>query len=190
LNYTGATTVSTIFLYEYENQLMAEAKYAVDGDYDDLFCAIQTWNDTAWESFDANTDLPVYALENVNGKLYAGGAFSEISSTSASYISGWYEAKRYQPFSAQTSISNSQNGYTLYPNPAHHILNIKSNDPNLLVNCKMTLTDIYGREVFIQNPVSDKIFLSDEKLKAGVYIYKITDNTNGTIIQKGKLIFN
>jgi trimeric autotransporter adhesin len=192
LKYTGATTVSTVFMYEYDKKLIIGAKYANGDEFEDVFYAMQTWNDSTWETMDANSNSAVYTMANINGKLYAGGAFTQISTSDVEYIAIWQDEKRAYPINFNETETYSESNkikYAIYPNPVHNEVNIRAERSDLLSDYKFTLTDVCGREIFTQYNSVNKISLQRESVGSGVYIYMIIDN-KGMIIQKGKLLFD
>lgn len=188
LKYTGATTVSTIYMYEFDKKLIVEAKYAVDTNHSDSFYAMQTWNDSTWEAMDGETDLAVFALEIINGTLYAGGDFSEIAGISASYVARWEATKKYTPFISE-GFENLSNKYSVYPNPVKNELNIKTPKNSSLNPFRFSLTDVTGRQILEFENITDKITFERQSIHSGIYLYRITTR-DGNSIQQGKLIFD
>ncbi len=97
----------------------------------------------------------------------------------------WLVRFKYVP--ENTSIvenSNENNLVSLYPNPVHNILNIKSNG-----NFKLTeimLYDVQSRKVMEERITSSFCTLSVKGLKEGIYFYKIKDTKDKE--KRGKII--
>jgi hypothetical protein len=77
---------------------------------------------------------------------------------------------------------------TIYPNPANNKLNILLEDSMIISNeTNIEITDLLGKQVFIQQITSPIIELEISSLAVGSYIIQIK---NQNTIQKSKLIIS
>jgi hypothetical protein len=82
-----------------------------------------------------------------------------------------------------TNVSSltSNNIVSIYPNPAHHELNINSNDQSQ-INAQLIICDMLGNTVLSENINANKFDIS--QLSNGIYLVKIISNKDEVITQQ------
>ncbi|MGB0369691.1 MAG: T9SS type A sorting domain-containing protein, partial [Flavobacteriales bacterium] len=76
--------------------------------------------------------------------------------------------------------------WSVYPNPAVNVLNVKS---LLGEQASIEILDITGKTVKAVNLTSDNTAIDVNKLVAGVYLYQIRSEEN-QVLRTGKLLVN
>lgn len=81
-----------------------------------------------------------------------------------------------------------KSGYTIFPNPFNNAITILSKNDNESFNNmnKLEIYDLTGRILRSENLLSNSQFLNLQELQAGIYLIRITNESN--IIQTNKLV--
>ncbi|MFL5764985.1 MAG: T9SS type A sorting domain-containing protein [Bacteroidia bacterium] len=174
-SYTGATTVSTLTVFEGE--------LIIGGSMDSLGSLpvnnIGKWDGSSFSVLGTGTNNAVSALTALHDTLYAGGSFTAAGGTSAPFIAQW------KPYSE--SLTTGESDHTLsnenlvYPNPATDILYLKNTTPGL----SFVILDLNGREILRRENIGDHIALDRTRVSNGLYLYKLLKGNE--VICRGKL---
>jgi hypothetical protein len=187
LDYTGATTVSTLCIHDFDGKLIVETKYRSIEDPAVYTYGLESWNDTVWSHMDGQTDMQINSLQVINGSLFAGGSFTEIASDSVSFLAQWATSSQRSAYTAAIAAEDANSVTEIYPNPATDELSFRTTT-GVSSSYTITLSDLLGRTVCTKENQEEKFSFKEEQVKAGAYIYRIRD-TSGNTVKQGKVIF-
>jgi hypothetical protein len=181
LNYTGATTVSTLCVYN--GEIVAGGVFSSAGGTSASF--IGKWDGSNWTALGTGTNSQVSDLAVMGDTLYAGGNFTTAGGIVTPFIAQW------GPGAAQivNTINNinSNNGFYMYPNPAENRIWIKEIATTKGI-ITVSLIDMLGREIVKSTGRSNEISIERPDIPAGTYLYKIASE-DGIILQQGLVSF-
>ena len=83
-------------------------------------------------------------------------------------------------FTNVSSLTSNSN-ISIYPNPAHHELNINCNNQSL-INAQLIICDMLGNTVLSEKIITNKFDIS--QLNNGIYLVKIISNKDEVITQQ------
>jgi len=89
------------------------------------------------------------------------------------------------PTTAIASVT-AEKVLTIAPNPFNKYTYITLNETAKIENCRLMIYNVLGKEVMNANITEKLTTLDTSNLRAGIYFYKVTDNSK--MIQSGKLI--
>lgn len=186
LDYTGATTVSTQFMGEYSNALIASVTYTINATGTPAY-KMMSYKNGVW-STSHTLDAPFSALISYNNSLCVSGGFTMIDSDTVSFLAVLMQSSH----KALTYAAAGPNDYTLYPNPVDEELNIRitlqdDNDPQAV---NFELFDISGRSIMHLGEITaPDVRIARSGIAPGMYLYRITGSKDNRLIKQGKLSF-
>jgi type IX secretion system substrate protein len=190
MRYTGAITVSTLTLNPVDKYLIVSAEYQ-DIINSTIEYHLQSWDGTNWELIDSKTNSPVYAIADIEGALFIGGAFYGIADEpQVKYLAAY----TYCPGKAYMMLTQAQNPekqmFALYPNPVSDNLYMKLINEDEMSNDQFTftLTNLLGTVVSSVTVTGSDLKFQRTGIPSGIYHYELM-NVNKNIIQKGKVVF-
>jgi trimeric autotransporter adhesin len=178
VEYTGATTVST--LRTYQNKLIVGGIFDTAGVVAANFIAM--YDGVNWSPMGAGMNNSVTSLTVLGDTLYAGGNFTQADNNTAMFAAQWFDAAAI--ITNNLSSSSAENAY-LFPNPCKNICAVKV--PANTKEFSVLFFDELGRNVLSRNKCSGAVFIDVHSLSSGVYTYKIIA-ANSEMIGLGKLV--
>lgn len=176
-NYTGAISVSALEVFN--------GDLTVGGSFDSLGTItanyVGKWNGISWSPMGLGMNAAVNSLEALRDTLYAGGNFTTADGNLALFVAQW------KPSAATLSGAGvyTTASLVLFPNPAQNRIWIS--DRLKRSDLLFTLYDASGRKILAADRAGHEIDLSGEHIEPGLYIYKISSLSSGTL-QQGKLV--
>jgi len=129
---------------------------------------IATWDGERWCSFgNALFDRAIHAVAVWRDTVYVGGSFLEIDGQEARYFAKYVGDHSTDTCSAPISAAPEPTtaGFSLWPNPATDLLQVRSPDPIESV----WVFDALGREVYRESVFGERVSVPVGDLAAGLY---------------------
>jgi len=129
---------------------------------------IATWDGERWCSFgNSYFNNGIGVISEYSGEIYIGGGFTQIDGQSVKYFAKWVGDHSTDTCSAPISAAPEPTtaGFSLWPNPATDLLQVRSPAPIESV----WVFDALGREVYQKSVSGERVSVPVGDLAAGLY---------------------